>query len=88
MFIQNTLEVINTFLDRYVGYVNEIGDYTEIKTIGDKVRFTFNNDYYVFAWIENDELKIENERGESVFDYAEEYEWTKEDVEYIKYGRR
>ena len=88
MFIQNTLEVINTFLDRYVGYVNEIGDYTEIKTIGDKVRFTFNNDYYVFAWIENDELNIENERGESIFDYAEEYEWTKEDVEYIKYGRR
>lgn len=88
MFIQNTLKIINTFLDRYVGYNNEIGDYTEIKTIEDKVRFTFNDDYCLFVWIEDDdELKIENERGESIFDYAEESDWTEKDVNYIKYGR-
>ena len=88
MFIQNTLEIINAFLDRYVGFVNEIGDYTEIKTIGNKVRFTFNNDYYVFAWIENGELNIETEYGESVFDYADCHGWTEENVNYIKYGRK
>ena len=31
---------------------------------------------------------MENERGESVFDYAEESDWTQEDVDYIKFGRR
>lgn len=29
MFIQNTLEIINAFLERYVPYTNEQGDYTE-----------------------------------------------------------
>lgn len=88
MFIQDTLEVINTFLDRYVGYNNEIGDYTKIETIEGKVKFTFNNNYFLLVWIENKELHIENMRKESIFDYAEEYEWTEEDVNYIKFGRR
>lgn len=88
MFIQNTLKVINTFQDRYVGYNNEIGDYTQIHTIGEKVRFTFNNDYHIIAWIEDGELKIENEYGESIFDCAQEFGWSEEDVNYIKYGRR
>ena len=87
MFIQNTLEVINAFLDRYVPFVNEQGDYTDIKTINEKVRFTFNNDYYIYAWIDNGELHIETEYGESVFDFADCYDWTEEDVNYIKFGR-
>ena len=91
MFIQNTLEIINTFLERYVPYINEQGDYSKIETIKDKVKIT-RNDYYhnysLFVWIENGVLKIENERGESVFDYAEESDWTQEDVDYIKFGRR
>ena len=91
MFIQNTLEIINTFLDRYVPFVNEQGDYSKIETIKDKVKIT-HNDYYhsysLFVWIEDGELKIENDRGESVFDYAEENDWTEEDVNYIKFGRR
>ena len=37
MFIQNTLEIINTFLERYVPYINEQGDYSKIETIKDKV---------------------------------------------------
>ena len=88
MFIQNTLEIINAFADRYIGYVNESGDYTKITTVDEKVKFTFNNDYSLLVWIENDELKIENERGESIFDYADCYEWTEEDVNYIRFGRR
>lgn len=89
MFIQETLEVINAFLERYVPYVNEQGDYTQIKTIEDgKIRFTFNNDYYIYAWIKDGELHIETEYGESVFDFAEDYDWSKEDVEYMKYGKR
>ena len=91
MFIENTLEVISAFLDRYVPFVNEQGDYSKIETIKDKVKIT-RNDYYhsysLFVWIENGELKIENDRGESVFDYADCYEWTDEDVNYIKFGRR
>jgi hypothetical protein len=87
MFIQATLEVINAFLNRYVPYVNEQGDYTDIKTVEGKVRFTFNNDYYIFAWIENEELHIESEYGENIFDYADCYDWSEEDVHYIKYGK-
>ena len=91
MFIENTLEVISAFLDRYVPFVNEQGDYSKIETIKDKVKIT-RNDYYhsysLFVWIENGELKIENDRGESVFDYAEESDWTQEDIDYIKFGRR
>ena len=86
-FIQETLEVINTFLERYIPYINEQGDYTDIKTVDGKVRFTFNNDYYLFAWIDNKELHIENDRGESVFDYADCYDWSEEDVKYMKYGK-
>ena len=86
MFIQETLQVINTFLERYVPYTNETGDYTDIKTVDGKVRFTFNNDYYIYAWIENGELKINDEYGESVFDYADCYDWSEKEVHYIKYG--
>ena len=43
MFIQNTLEIINTFLERYVPYVNEQGDYSKIETIKDKVKITHND---------------------------------------------
>ena len=87
MFIQNTLEIINAFLERYVPYTNEQGDYTDIKTIEGKVRFTFNNDYYVFAWIDdNGELHLENEHGGNILDYAECYDWSESDVQYIKYG--
>lgn len=41
-------------------------------------------------WIgDNGELHIENpEAREDVFEYAEEYEWTEEDVNYMKFGRR
>ena len=87
MFIQETLEVINAFLERFVPLSNEQGDYTQITTMDGKVRFTFNDDYHLFAWIEADELHIEC-GGESEFDYAKEHGWTDEQVRYVKYGRR
>ena len=90
MFLQQTLEVIEAFLGRYTRYVNENGDYTQITTIEDKVQFTFTNylgsSYNLLAWINEGELHIENDRGESVFDYAEENEWSESDVRFIKFG--
>ncbi len=90
MFLQQTLEVIDAFLNRYTRYVTECGDYTKITTIEDKVEFTFTNylgsSYTLTAWISEGELHIENNRGESVFDYAEENEWHETDVRFIKYG--
>lgn len=90
MFLQQTLEVIEAFLERYTRYVNENGDYTQITTIEDKVQFTFTNylgsSYTLTAWISEGELHIENDKGESVFDYAEENEWSESDVRFMKYG--
>lgn len=44
--------------------------------------------YVLYARIINGELIIENERYESVFDYAEEMELSEEDINYIKFGKR
>ena len=39
------------------------------------------------AWVdENDVLHIENDRYEDITKYAEESDWTEEDVNFIKYG--
>ena len=53
-----------------------------------RFRNNTDQDVQILVWIEDGELKIENDRGESVFDYAEENDWTQEDVDYIKFGRR
>lgn len=69
MFIENTVAVIKKFYNEYVGCNNENEDYTDIRTINGKVRFTYNNDYYLFAWIDDTgALKIENEYGDEIFD--------------------
>lgn len=97
MLVQETLRVISTFLDRYMRMVNEQGDYSEIYTIDGKVCFVFSrngngadcngdNDYRLYAWIEGCELKIENENGESVFDYAKEYGWGDFEVYFARFG--
>lgn len=90
MFLQQTLEVLEAFTERYTRFVNEQGDYTQITTVEDKLQFTFTNylgsSYTLTAWISEGELHIENERGESIFDYAEENEWSESDVRFMKYG--
>lgn len=49
----------------------------------------YQNDYdkyYLVAYIKDGELQIENDREESLFDYAEEQGWSKDDVFYMKHG--
>ena len=42
------------------------------------------DDYTLTAYLDGNELHVENERGESVFDYADEQGWTKEDVDAMR----
>ena len=88
MFLQECMEVLQAVLERYVPMVNEIGDYTRLVFSNGKMILTFNNDYNITAWIENGELKLESEYGESIYDFADCYDWTKEDIEFMKFGRK
>lgn len=42
------------------------------------------DDYTLTAYLEGNELHVENERGESVFNYADEHGWTEDDVNSMK----
>ena len=95
MFIQETQRIINTFKERYDSYYSsERGDYHHIEAYEYKpgevhVRF-WMSDYYLEAYFTGKESKeefhIENDRKESIFDYAEENCWEPIDVAYMKYG--
>lgn len=90
----NTAKVITTVVERYLSkYCDIYGVYTDVVTEGDKVKFigwdgTWERyETHFYAWIDqNDELHLENDRGDSFFDFAEENEWTEYDVLYMKYG--
>jgi len=88
MFLQQTLETIQTFISRYLPFHTDNGEFTEIRTCNDMVLFTFDYDYTLYVWIENGELHIENDRSESIFDYAEEHGWNESDIEFMKFGTK
>ena len=93
MFIHNTQEIINKFYKRYVSkYDSERGDYDEIRSTQTKsgktiVEFHIS-DYWLTVWIDDvtDELHIENENGESIFNFADEFCWEEKDIHFIKFG--
>lgn len=86
--IEETLEVIQAFNERYVPFILEQGVFTDIRTVNGKVCFTFNNDYSTFAWLDAGELHIETERGESIFDCDCEacFGWTQGQIHYMRFG--
>ncbi len=95
MFIQNMREIIDAYMGRYMlpfPTTDPDSDFIRIESYTEdglqKVEF-FYKEYSQKAWMENGELNIINaQTGESVFDYAEEYSWSEEDVEFIKYGTK
>lgn len=85
-FICNTLAVIETFAERYLPYA-EKKNVTDIKTVDDgKIRFTINNEYYLFAWMTDKELHIESEYGDDIFKSCREDWWTDAIVHYMRFG--
>ena len=44
------------------------------------------DNYNLIAYIKDEVLEIDNERGESIYDYAEEQGWSQNDVYYMKHG--
>ncbi len=90
MFLQETVRIINGFL-RYVEFTQEMSDYHMMRSYsdGDHIVVDFSiDDYTMSAWIDSaDELHVINkDTQESVFDYAEEQSWSKEEVRYMRFG--
>lgn len=91
MFIQETQKIIKTFHERYISkYDSERGDYHEIHSyIGNTgIHFVcfYIEDYYLRAYFTDNEFHIENANGESIFNYANENNWSEEDIHFMKFG--
>ena len=76
---------------RYEYYTNKgtISEAFRLLDYKDLPAIIYQNDYdkyYLVAYIKDGELQIENDREESLFDYAEEQGWSKDDVFYMKHG--
>lgn len=86
-FIQNTLQTIETFAERYLPHA-ENSNVTNISTEeNEKIRFTINNDYHLFAWLEKKgELHIETEYGDDVFVSCKEDWWTDSLIQFMRFG--
>lgn len=97
MPIRTVLAILQEF-KRYVDFVNEHGNdelVDAIKKNGETLLVTMRGhcgetyDLEVYLSDKTGELCVENPVSKaSVFDFADEYGWTKEDVQYIKLGRQ
>lgn len=84
---------ISMAFERYVdSYNNDQGTIypvLHISSYKDCSAIVFHNsydDYNLIAYIKDGVLEIDNERGESIYDYAEENGWSQNDVYYMKHG--
>jgi len=90
MFLQETVRIINGFL-RYAEFAQEVSDYHMMRSYNDAGRIVVDftaDDYTLSAWIDSaDELHIINkDTKESVFNYAEEHSWSKNEIQYMRFG--
>lgn len=62
------------------------------KMVDGKLHFLYRDEYdpelkkHIIFLDENGELQIQNQHGESIYDYAEEHGWNENDVYYMKHG--
>ncbi len=103
MFIQQSQKIIEAFCQRYIKHYSqedhdfERADIYEDTYLDEKtgkvtenifVKF-YRDDYYLKAYFNSEgEFCIDNPREESIYIYAEENGWSKEDVEFMKKGER
>lgn len=90
---QKQYQKISKAFERYVdNYNNDQGaiyPVLHISSYKDRPAIVFHNsydNYNLIAYIKYGVLEIDNDRGESIYDYAEEQGWSQNDVYYMKHG--
>ena len=87
--IEDMCEVMHIFNERFLEkyYVPDMR-IVKIEAEKRKVTFYFQDAYSITAWIDvcDGALQMENSKGESIYDYAAEFKWTEDDINYLKYG--
>ncbi len=90
---QSKFEMIDSAFSRFrneyymdKGTLSEELSLLNYKGLPAVVYYNAYDDYYLVAYIKDGALHIENDRGESIFDYEEENGWSKDDLLYMKYG--
>lgn len=86
MFLQNVQVILQAFVERFVPVYHDGSEWTNIAVVDGKVRFTYGNEYYIYAWFDGVEFKIVSEFGDNVLKMADAFEWTEEQVCFMQYG--
>ncbi len=91
--IEKQYQKISKAFERYAdNYNNDQGaiypvlDISSYKDCPAIVFYNSHDNYDLIAYIKDGVLEIDNDRGESIYDYAEEQGWSKNDVYYMKHG--
>lgn len=86
---QEISKAFERYVDSYNNDQGAIYPVLHISSYKDCLAIVFHNsydNYNLIVYIKDGVLEIDNERGESIYDYAEEQGWSQDDVYYMQHG--